>query len=130
MNALLPSSFHDLLEGWPQNVPAGLVQNVFWAQFRAHAADTIALGHVFEGTFDGTGIVVRRHYYVSTGYNAEQAIVGFLPVPEGTLVVYTNHTSTDQVAGFGGGAKRSIGRRFMASQLEGLFQKTRAASGR
>ena len=67
---------------------------------------------------------------VASREGPRQAIVGFLPVPEGTLVVYTNHTSTDQVAGFGGGAKRSIGRRFMASQLEGLFQKTRAASGR
>jgi hypothetical protein len=111
-------------------VPAGLAQNFYWSQFRANDADTIALSHVFEGAFDGTEVVVQRHFYVSTGYNAEQAIVGFLAVPEGTLVVYTNHTSTDQVAGFGGGAKRSIGRKFMASQLETLFQKTRAASGR
>ena len=73
---------------------------------------------------------MQRQFYVSTGYNAEQAIVGFLPVPDGTLVVYTNHTSTDQVAGFASGAKRSIGRKFMASQLESLFQKTRAAAGR
>jgi hypothetical protein len=35
---------------------------------------------------------------VSTGYNIEQAVVGLLPLEDGTLVAYTNHTSTDQVA--------------------------------
>src|SRR4029077_5001574 len=93
---------------------------------RAHGEDTIALIHVFQATFDGTVLIVQRHYYVSTGYNAEQAIVGFLPVAQGTLVIYTNHTSTDQVAGFGGSAKRAIGRKFMAGEPEKLFEKTRA----
>ncbi len=72
---------------------------------------------------------VQRQYYVSTGYNAEQAIVAFLPVGDGTLVIYTNHTSTDQVAGFGGGAKRTIGRTVMAAQLEKIFEATRAGLG-
>jgi len=51
-----------------------------------------------------------------------------LPVPEGTLVVYTNRTSTDQVAGFGGGAKRSMGEKVMASQLADLFAKLQKAA--
>lgn len=69
----------------------------------------------------------QRHYYVSTGYNIEQAIAGLLPVKEGTLVIYTNRTSTDQLAGFGSAAKRTIGRKIMAGELEKLFEKTRAA---
>jgi ABC-type amino acid transport substrate-binding protein len=36
-------------------------------------------------------------------------------------VIYANHTSTDQVAGFGGGLKRSIGRKIMASEFKKLF---------
>ena len=51
-----------------------------------------------------------------------------MPVSEGTLVVSTNHTSTDQVAGLGGSAKRSIGRQFMASQLEDLFKRLGAVA--
>jgi hypothetical protein len=47
----------------------------------------------------------------------EQAMAGFLPVSEGTLVWYVNRTSTDQVTGFGGGAKRSMGAKLMGSQL-------------
>ena len=54
----------------------------------------------------------------------------FLPVDEGTLVIYINHTSTDQVAGLGGGAKRRIGRSVMAGQLKGVFETTRAGLGR
>ena len=46
---------------------------------------------------------------------------------KGTLVLYTNRTSTDQVTGFGGGTKRSIGSKLLDSQLEGLYQKIQAA---
>lgn len=62
-----------------------------------------------------------RQFYVSEGFNCEQAIAALLPAQGGTVVIYSNHTSTDQVEGFGGGAKRSIGRGMMAKQLEALF---------
>ena len=39
-----------------------------------------------------------------------------------------NRTSTDAVTGFGGGAKRAIGAKVLASQLEGLFEKLRNAA--
>jgi hypothetical protein len=39
-----------------------------------------------------------------------------------------NRTSTDQVAGFGGGTKRSMGAKLMASQLEGLYTKVEKAA--
>ena len=64
---------------------------------------------------------------MSAGYNSEQAIAAFLPTQSGTLVVYANRTSTDQIEGFGGGAKRSIGSRVLASQLQSLFEKVRRA---
>jgi hypothetical protein len=123
---LLPASFYSLLSDYPKETPADLVQAFYWDQFTAHGQDTLALVHAFEGTFGGTLVAVQRQYYVSTGYNAEQEIAGLLPVPEGTLVIYTNHTSTDQLTGFGAGAKRRLGRSLMASELQKLFQ---AASG-
>ena len=60
----------------------------------------------------------------------KQAIALFLPVVEGTLVVYLNHTSTDQVLGFGGSAKRAIGERVMLGQLEDLFGKLRDSAAK
>ena len=55
--------------------------------------------------------------------HAEQAIAAILPAQGGTIVVYSHHTSTDQVAGFGGSAKRSIGSKLMSSQLQGIFER-------
>ena len=57
-------------------------------------------------------------------------MAGFLPVQGGTVVAYTNHTFTDQVAGFGGGLKRNIGRRMMASKLTEIFETGRTRLGR
>lgn len=125
--ALLPPAFYDLLDNYPKGVPADATEALYWSQFTAHGEDTIALIHSLHATYDGILIGVQRHYYVSTGYNVEQAVTGFLPTEGGTLVIYTNHTSTDQVAGFGGSAKRGIGRKFMADELKKLFEKGRSA---
>jgi hypothetical protein len=44
-------------------------------------------------------------------------------------VVYSSHAFTDQVSGFGGSMKRSIGSRVMADQLKKMFEagRTKAA---
>jgi len=126
--ALLPLAFYELLDNYPKGAPADATEILYWSQFTAHGEDTIALVHTLQATFGGTLIGVQRHYYVSTGYNIEQAITGFLPAEEGTLVIYTNHTSTDQVAGFGSSVKRGIGRKFMAGELKKLFEKARATA--
>lgn len=127
---VLSTKLYDLLDHYPDDLPPDFAENHYWVQFRAHGEDTVALEHVFQATFDQTVVLVQRQYYVSTGYNATQAIAAFVRVVGGTLVIYTNHTSTDQVAGFGGGAKRGIGRTLMAGQLEQVFQTTRTGLGR
>ena len=81
--------------------------------------------HLLAASDGAARAVVQRQHYVSTGYNAQQAVAGFLPVSGGTLVVYAGHAFTDQVAGFGGSAKRGIGRRVMAEQLKRLFEAGR-----
>jgi hypothetical protein len=127
---ILPTAFYDLLDSYPKGAPSDLDESFHWSQFRAHGEDTLALIHSMRGIVAGSQIALQRHFYVSTGYNVEQAVVGFQPVPEGTLVVYTNHTSTDQLAGFGSSAKRSVGRKLMAGQLQKLFEKARAEIAR
>jgi len=127
---VLPTTFYDVLDHYPAHLPPGFAENLYWLQFRAHGQDTVALEHVFQVMFDEAAVLVQRQFYVSTGYNAEQAIVVFLPVEGRTLVIYTNHTSTDQVTGVGGGAKRTIGRSVMARQLKEVFETARAGLGR
>ncbi len=126
---ILPTQLYDLLERYPDDRPPDFAESFYWVLFRAHGADTLALEHVFQVTIDETPVLVQRQYYVSAGYNCVQAIVAFLPAGDGTLVLYTNSTSTDQVAGPGGGAKRAIGRTVMTRQLEKLFAATRAGLG-
>lgn len=126
---VLPTPLYDLLDHYPDDRPRGLPESFYWVQMRANGEDVVVLEHIFQTTFDDATILVQRQYYVSAGYNAEQAIVGFLPVGDGTLVVYSNHTSTDQLLGLGVSAKRAIGRTLMANQLKRVFAKTRADFG-
>jgi hypothetical protein len=129
-SGVFSTSLYDLLDRYPDDRPPDLAEEFDWVQFRAHGRDTLALQHVFQASFDGTPVLVQRQYYVSTGYNAEQAIVAFLPVEDGTIVVYTNHTSTDQLAGLLADAKRAIGRTLMAGELKRIFEDVRAGLGR
>lgn len=117
-----PAAYTAMLS-YPASLPAGSEDGFAWVHLEAHDVPTIVLT---QGLFvpDGDAyLVMQRQFYVSEGFNGEQAVAGFLPAQGGTVVVYSNHTSTDQVAGFGGGAKRSIGSKLMASELEGLFNK-------
>lgn len=118
-------AFQAVLTGYPQATVSGMRENFYWLAYDIDGTATYVLTHTMAAPEGDARVVVQRQYYVSTGYNAEQAVAGFLPVSEGTLVVYANHTFTDQVAGFGGGTKRSIGRRMMASKLKALFDQVR-----
>jgi hypothetical protein len=126
LQALVPSAFQALL-AYPGSKPPGLEEVFEWSHYRAHGVPTIALTHTLSIPEGDAWVVAQRQFYVSGGYNCEQAVSGFLPMQQGTLVVYTNRTSTDQVTGFGGGAKRAIGSKLLASELEKLYGKIQAA---
>ncbi len=122
LQSLAPAAYKYLLD-YPASKPPGSEETLRWSQFMANGAPTIALT---QGLFipDGDAwVLVQRQFYVSGGYNSEQAIGALLPMQDGTLAIYTNRTSTDQVTGFGGGTKRSIGSKLLASQLQALYQK-------
>ncbi|MGH0034134.1 MAG: hypothetical protein ACQGVK_03815 [Myxococcota bacterium] len=123
----IPSVAKFFLE-YPQGRPEGTEELYLWSQIEAHGVPTILLTHSVAVPEGDAWVAMQRQYYVSEGYNCEEAVAVFLPVENGTAVVYVNRTSTDQVAGFGGGAKRSIGSRMLASQLEGLFHSVQAGA--
>lgn len=116
---------HRLLLSYPNEKPVGTEELFRWSQFDAHGTPTLALTHVLIVPDGDAWVVAQRQYYVSTGYNAEQAVAAFLPSEGGTIVIYTNRTSTDQITGIGGSAKRSLGSKILASQLESLFERAR-----
>jgi hypothetical protein len=126
LEKLTPNAYQALL-AYPSAKPAGLEETFEWSQFEAHGVPTIALTHWLFIPDGDAWVVAQRQFYVSGGYNCEQAVSGFLPMRQGTLVLYTNRTSTDQVTGFGGGAKRAIGSKLLVSELEKLYGRVRAA---
>jgi hypothetical protein len=52
-------------------------------------------------------------------------VLTILPIQGGPLVVYSSHAFTDQVTGFRGPMKRSIGSHVMADQLKTMFEAAR-----
>ena len=126
LQSLVPAAFQALLD-YPNANPPGMQEAFRWSQYQAHGVPTLALTHTAYVPDGAAWVVAQRQFYVSGGYNCEQAISGLLPMQQGTLVLYTNRTSTDQVTGFGGSAKRAIGSKLLESQLEELYGKVRAA---
>jgi hypothetical protein len=117
-----PTAYAAMLN-YPNQLPAGTEDRSVWVHLKAHDVPTIVLQQGLVIPDGDAFVVLQRQFYASEGFNSVQAVAGFLPAQGGTVVVYSNHTSTDQVAGFGGGAKRSIGSKLMASELEGIFTK-------
>jgi hypothetical protein len=122
--------FYRLIQSYPQGKPAGLAERFRWRRISAHGTPTTVLEHGMVVP-EGAGFALaQRQFYVSRGFNCEQALAALIPSQKGTLVLYVNRTSTDQVTGFGGGTKRSLGTRLMASQLEELFERFRKSEKR
>lgn len=116
---------HRQLVAYPQPMMPDLEQRFRWLKYDIDGATTFVLMHEMGVAAGAARALVQRQYYVSAGYNAEQAIAGLLPVETGTIVVYTNHTFTDQIGGFADAVKRGIGRRIMASKLKQIFDSGR-----
>jgi len=118
-------AFQKVLLNYPQATLPGMQESFFWLKSLIEGKTTYVLTHVLVAS-DGTArAVVRREYYASTGYNAEQSVAGFLPVKGGSVVISTSHAFTDQVTGFGGSMKRSIGSKIMASKMKEIYEAGR-----
>jgi hypothetical protein len=114
---------YQLLLNYPQGKPAQLDERFHWVVYDISGNPTVALSHRLWANAPNAAIMVDRLFYVSTGFNTEQAVGGFLPFNAGTMVVYNNRTSTDQVDGFGSSAKRAIGDHMMTSELAESFRR-------
>ena len=118
-------AFHAVILGYPQATVARMQQDFRWVSYNIEGKSTYVLLHMLSAANGAARAIVQRHYYVSTGYNGQQTVAGFLPVQGGTLVVCAAHVFTDQVAGFGGAVKRDIGRRILADKMRQIFEAGR-----
>lgn len=120
--------FQKVLVEYPKATLPGMQHKYFWLKSVIQGETTYALSHLLV-TADGQArVAARREYYVSTGYNAEQSVAGFLPVQGGTVGLTTIHAFTDQVTGMGGSMKRGIGSKVMAGKMKDIYEAARDRS--
>lgn len=130
---LLAQYFPELiraLQTYPREQPADARQRYFWINQKVEGRPTFILTHRMvivrpEGSF-----MAERQFYVGHSYNSLFLLAGCLPVEGGSVVFYSNHTSTDQVAGLGSGLRHSIGRGQMRDQITKSFEQIRATVAR
>ncbi len=120
----VPHAYASLVD-YPKSRIEGTREQLRWTHFEGAGVPTVALEHIAFVPEGDAWLLFQRHYFVSTGYNCLQTVVALIPVKRGTAVFYVNRTSTDQVMGFGGGAKRSIGSRIMSRDLVKLYGRFR-----
>lgn len=120
-----PKFYNYALE-YPNNKPEGTDESFFWVNSIIDDKPTIALVHRL-GMPESDGFVyMERHFYISRSHNCLQGIGAALPVEEnGSCVLYATRTSTDQVSGFGGSAKRAIGNKLMGGRMADNFERAR-----
>ncbi|MBW2425880.1 MAG: hypothetical protein JRG86_16655 [Deltaproteobacteria bacterium] len=116
------------LDAIPAKADGSAVHKLEWAVQKGRDQAAPILSHRILYTADDAVVVVDRRFYSGYDYDALQIVAGGLPASEGrTAVVYTTHTYTAQVAGFGGGAKRSIGRKLMSKELIAELERAQKA---
>src|SRR5260370_16689987 len=86
--------------GYPQATLPTMRQNFYWAKCNIQGKPTYVLTHILAASDGASRAVVQRQYYVSTGYNAEQAVAGFLPVQEGPIAASARPPFTTQLTRF------------------------------
>ncbi len=115
------------LDAAPAKSPGKATHKLSWAvQKGRDQAAPVLIHRIIYQAKDWEGIIERR-FYSGYDYDSLQIATGILPVKSGTVVFYTNHTYTAQVAGFGGGAKRSIGRKILKQELVAEIERAQEA---
>ncbi len=120
-NKVLVNHLPELYQTWlnyPAAIPTDAEERFFLINRQVESRPTAVLLHRIILAEDAGGIILSRQFYVGHSYNSNQLIIGCLPYRGGSLIFYTNRTFTDQVAGFGGSLKQSIGREQMRRRMD------------
>ena len=115
----------DTLLNYPASKPKDLEEQFMWLNIDVFGRPTYVLSHRMLFRIGEQLIAADRHFYTSHDYNSMQQGVAALPITGGTLMIYLGRVSTDQVAGFGSGAKHPVSRALMGPYLEDLFENVR-----
>jgi hypothetical protein len=86
----------------------GVEHHLFAIQSTVELRPEFELVHLMASKADGGFGFVERHFYASQSFNTVEITALFLPVQDGTFVLYSNRTSTDGLVGLGGDARKNI----------------------
>ncbi len=112
----------------PAESSGGAEHTLEWSISKARSQASPVLIHRIRYGDAERQALLSRHFYWGYDYDALQILVWIFPSGEGkSAIFYTNHTYTSQVAGFGGGAKRSIGRKLLQQGLVAEMQRVQEA---
>lgn len=101
----------------------GVEDRFLWVLQELNGRPAVILAHRVVGLEAGEAFMAQRDFYVSHTFDALQVLVGVLPNgPDKSIIIYSNRTYTEQVAGFASGAAHSIGRRMMAKEVQTLIE--------
>jgi hypothetical protein len=129
-NRVSPAFWKYMVE-YPNAKPTGgaaVKESYSWINFNINDKPTFSLVHKVSWKQDNVHLMMHRHFYVSRGHNSMQAVGGALPVQDNeTLLFIASRTSTDQVSGFGGAAKRVMGSGIMGGKMADNFERLRSA---
>ena len=123
----LPSVYNAMLNYPPAKTKEGevLEEQYYWLIIELSGRPMYVLAHRMLFRIGEAYAVLDRHFYTSHDYNSLQQGMLALPTKNGTLVAYLRHVSTDQVAGFGSGAKHPVARALMAPHVKDLLEALR-----
>ena len=129
-NKVLARYFPELNKAWlnyPAALPAGAEETYFWRNRKVENRPTAILVHRVMLSADVGELILARQFYAGHSYNSNQLTIACLPYRDGSLVIYSNRTFTDQVAGFGSSLKHSIGGEQARGEMTKLLKKARKA---
>ena len=116
---------HQIIHDYPQQQPNDVIHRFFWMNQKVENRPTFMLTHRLSVIRPEGALMAERQFYVGHSYNSLFVLAGCLPMEDGTVVLYSNHTSTDQVAGFGSALRHSIGRSQMRDEIVKNFEQIR-----
>jgi len=117
---------HRALRLYPEAQPADLRHVYFWINQRVENRPTFILAHRSYFVRPDGAFMAERQFYVEHSYNSLFLLAGAMPMNGGTIMLYSNRTFTDQVAGIGSGLRHSIGRKQMRDEIVKSFEEIRA----
>jgi hypothetical protein len=122
------NAVHAELDAIPSKAAGKAKHRLYWAVQKGRDRAAPVLNHRILYAENEGEVSIERRFYSGYDYDALQIVTGILPAGDRRCVAfYTNHTYTAQVAGFGGSAKRSIGRKLMQKELVAEMERAQAA---